>query len=618
MIVDHLAAMESPGAEPDAGRARFAAMRASSHRRLDKYVLLPLLAAGIGGVAAIAGAVGDQERITDAWYGAEVAADGSVRVTESITYDFGATSRHGIFRDVPGLDPPASAGDIRASSLTAPDQFVLESTTVGGEPATRIRIGDPGRTIMQDHTYLIEYPLPPLFQDGELAWDAHGTYWSVGAEEVEAHVVGANEWRNLRCFTGSPGSLSMCDIDQTEPGHLVATARGLGSGEGLTIYALPDTPLERAPALPEAPTDSEQRGFGILTTGLTGAVVALGATVPVSVWARRRGREEAPIGGPADVAFFDPDELVSSHRRIDAADLEEMATTEFQAPRGISSVVGSIVLDESVGSQIFTAWLLESAIRDEIELIPDPEKKKKATLRRGEAAAPPEVEAILASLFAGRDEVELGTYDKPVGKAATELSSILTDWMPNSGFWNPRGNHRRNKTILFGVLGLVVGLAVLALGGFLAARNANALWVGFVIVGAASAGAAMAALVRSWELKIRSPLGSATWLQVESFRRFLHHSEARHVEIAAGYGMLRQYTAWAVALGETSAWTKAVEAAIRDNPALSSSYAGDLAFASSASSVSSWVSSTSTAPSSSGGGGGGAGGGGGGGGGGSW
>ncbi len=251
------------------------------------------------------------------------------------------------------------------------------------------------------------------------------------------------------------------------------------------------------------------------------------------------------------MAFFDPDELVSSHRRIDAADLEALATTEFQAPRGISSVVGSIVLDESVGSQIFTAWLLESAIRKEIELIPDPEDKKRATLRRGEAAAPPEVEAILATLFGGRDEVELGTYDKPVGKAAAELSSSLTDWMPTSGFWNPKGTHRRNKAILFGVLALIGGLVVLALGGFMAARDANALWVSLVIVGAASAGAAMAALVRSWELKVRTPLGSATWLQVESFRRFLHHSESRHVEIAAGYGMLRQYTAWAVALGET-------------------------------------------------------------------
>jgi hypothetical protein len=56
-------------------------------------------------------------------------------------------------------------------------------------------------------------------------------------------------------------------------------------------------------------------------------------------------------------------------------------------------------------------------------------------------------------------------------------------------------------------------------------------------------------------LLVRTETGAALWLRVESFRRFLENSEARHVEEAAEKGVLRHYTAWAVALGETRAWT---------------------------------------------------------------
>jgi uncharacterized membrane protein len=47
-------------------------------------------------------------------------------------------------------------------------------------------------------------------------------------------------------------------------------------------------------------------------------------------------------------------------------------------------------------------------------------------------------------------------------------------------------------------------------------------------------------------------------LRSESFRRFLHASEARHVEWAWTHGLLREYSGWAVALGEADAWSEAL------------------------------------------------------------
>ena len=54
--------------------------------------------------------------------------------------------------------------------------------------------------------------------------------------------------------------------------------------------------------------------------------------------------------------------------------------------------------------------------------------------------------------------------------------------------------------------------------------------------------------------------GSGLWLRTESFRRFLAGSEAHHAEEAAKRGYLREYTAWAVAVGELDRWSRAVAA----------------------------------------------------------
>jgi uncharacterized membrane protein len=164
----------------------------------------------------------------------------------------------------------------------------------------------------------------------------------------------------------------------------------------------------------------------------------------------------------------------------------------------------------------------------------------------------------------------------------------------------------------------VIGLALAFFGGWLANRWGSWLWL--AVAGGAAFGLGAAAVIRSWELYVRTPEGSARWLQIESFRRFLHESEAQHVDYAAERGLLRQYTAWAVALDETEAWTEAVEAAVASNPSLGANLGNQIAFVAAASSFSQATSVASTTPSSSGSGGGGGGGfsGGGGGGGGSW
>ena len=122
-----------------------------------------------------------------------------------------------------------------------------------------------------------------------------------------------------------------------------------------------------------------------------------------------------------------------------------------------------------------------------------------------------------------------------------------------------------------------------------------------MVAGSLLGGGGFAALVRGWELRVRTPFGSGLWLRVESFRRFLHQSETFHAEEAAERGVLREYTAWAVALDEIDRWERAVAGSttIPQDAGLGYVHMAPMLFASTA--------SASTAPSSSGGGGGGGG-----------
>ncbi len=255
------------------------------------------------------------------------------------------------------------------------------------------------------------------------------------------------------------------------------------------------------------------------------------------------------------------------------------------------------------------AWLVSEAIEGSIAIDQDEHRKVQLTrLQFGDPGAVP----VLDAMFHGQPAIELGHYDRSFALGWTMLDNRLQDWMRTSGMWDPAGDRRRTIVRVVGLAMTVVGTLIAAGSAALAARYGPVPLVG-VALGALVAGVGIAFTVRAWELRVRTPLGSAMWLRVESFRRFLAASEAYHAEQAAARGVLREYTAWAVAVGEIDRWTHAMAGAanIPDQSALSYAYLYPVLLTS--------TSSASTAPSSSGGGGvGGVGGGGGGGGGGSW
>ena len=584
-------------------------MRTSSRRKLDGLLLVAgsLVA---GGAGAIGAAVYNEERIDQMWVGAAVRADGLADVHEVIDYNFGnSTGRHGLRRVIPGLGTQSPFSVYSPDG--APDGIAAVSpTTSGGEPGVEIRVGDPVITVSGRHRYVLDYQLPTLVGAGGVAWDAVGTEWDVAVEEAEVHLVAPYELVGPRCQRGATGSEDSCDIEQVAPGHLVAHVADIESGHGVTVRADRGPDLAAAPNLPGAVDLPDRDGAGIAQPAALAAIGALGAAASMSRWVRRAGRERVGVGGPTDAAFADVGSS-TSERLVDSTELASLATTEFAPPEGISAATGGVVHDEAVSSGHKVAWLLEQAISGTIELDDSGSSMRLTRLAPGDAYA----QDVLDTAFGGRDSITLGKYDKRFASGWTELGSKLEAWSKGSGLWDPAGDRRKLRVRLLGFLAMVLGVAGIGVGAAFARRH-DAAWLGLVAPAALVAGAGWAALVRGWELRVRTPQGSALWLRIESFRRFLEHSEAYHAEEAAKRGVLREYTAWAVALGEIGRWKRAVEAStvIPDTAGLH--------YVAMAPILSSSTSTASTAPSSSGsgggGGGGGVGGGGGGGGGGSW
>jgi uncharacterized membrane protein YgcG len=272
--------------------------------------------------------------------------------------------------------------------------------------------------------------------------------------------------------------------------------------------------------------------------------------------------------------------------------------------------MGGIVLAESVQAEHKVAWLIEAAIDGAVELV---DEDGRAVRLQRRAGGSPATNAVLDTAFAGRPELDLGAYDASFARGWSQVGDELAAWQHGSGLWDRAGDRRRAIVRGLGALAAVVGAVGVAGASALAARS-GAQWLPLVAVAAAVAAGGLAAAVRGWELRVRTPQGSGLWLRVESFRRFLAGSEAFHAEEAAKRGVLREYTAWAVAVGEIDRWSRAVatSTAIPQQAGLGYVHMAPLLVAS--------TTAAATAPSSNGGGGGGGsvGGGGGGGGGGSW
>jgi len=224
-------------------------------------------------------------------------ADRTVTIVENITYDFGDTARHGIFRVI----PERYMRDGTAYNL----RFTVTEVTMDGAPvpfdvtrtngSIRFKIGDPNTTVTGRHVYSISYRTDRalnFFDDhSEFYWNVTGNDWDVEIERASFSFLLPENLlvtpQNVRCFTGPYGSMtSECTILEELGGATFVTDDRLPPSEGLSIViALPAGAIL-------APT-SLDRVQMIVTDNFHFAIPFFAIIVMVWLWVMR-GRDPKP------------------------------------------------------------------------------------------------------------------------------------------------------------------------------------------------------------------------------------------------------------------------------------------------------------------------------------
>ena len=252
------------------------------------------------------------DRITDYHTDAVVHEDGTVDVTETITYDFGDLPSPGISRHIPlVLDQNPfrqrvlEIADLEVTSPTGAETRLDDVSVEDGDHVILIGLEDSPEThVTGEQTYEISYTLVGslvvLDDHDEFYWNFVGTDWDVPMENVTVEVT-APEIIEVSCYVGSSGASPCLDYGHSD--GVVRIDQGpLPSGQGLTV----------AVSMPKETVDTSASVWETRPTWVAGpfvvvfAVLVSSAVVLMSVYRRNTERaararfDRLPSGmGPA-------------------------------------------------------------------------------------------------------------------------------------------------------------------------------------------------------------------------------------------------------------------------------------------------------------------------------
>ena len=393
-----------------------------------------------------------EERILRYLSDVQVQEDSSLEVTETI--DLRAENNrinHGIYRDFPTHYRGRNGSQVRVG-------FTFEGATLDGNsvPASaepfangvRIKVGDPDKIVdIGEHSYVLRYRATRQigrFSDyDELYWNATGNGWIFPIDLAVARIrlPAAVTLSRASAYTGPQGSTeSNAEVSDRKPGEIsFRTTQPLGAYEGLTVaVAFPKGVVAEAP--------SSQRAawwladYGPPALGLLG-LIGLLAFYYVA-W-QRAGRD--PRAGTVVPIFSPPDDLSPAGMRY----VTKMGADNraFAAALVDMGVKGHVKLVEEEGG-----WLSSNKTRIDRSASATP--------------LAPEEQAALDGLCSPGESIMMEQKNHAVfSSAKNSLSEILKTKYEGKSFKRNYGWAAAGLLAFVAVLWLTASAVVLALDG---------------------------------------------------------------------------------------------------------------------------------------------------------
>jgi hypothetical protein len=495
----------------------------------------------------------------------EIQQDGSLRITETIDYDFGIAERHGIYRDVPTRLEYDDTYD-RLYPLTVESVTASGGASAGYEVEdiaggkSRIKIGDADETISGTHRYSIVYRVDAAmngFEDhDELYWSAIGLEWSVPILQANVLVTAPAPVTATLCFRGAEGSALACDVDRSNGDHARFAHAGLGPYEGLAVVvALPKGSVTSTePILKER--WSIERAFSLspVTGGLAG-VLLVGAVGAVGALLWRGGRDRRFRGSPIDQVMGNPD---GSDESVPLFDADSEAPVEFAPPDDMRPGQMGTLIDEQANTLDVSATIVDLAVRGHLMIQEIPKEgwfgsPDWTLIRLGESEDGLLIyeKRLLNGLFKDGSEVTISDLKNTFAKRLEGVEESMYVDAVNRGWFRVRPDKVRDSWRTRGVL-------LLVLGG--AATFALARWTHLGLLGIPVIVAALVMIVGASRMPSRTAHGTAMLRRVRGFRRVIETAETHMSQWAEKEMVFTRFLPYAVVFGCTDRWARAFEA----------------------------------------------------------
>lgn len=508
-----------------------------------------------------------------------VDADGSVQVTETITYLFSGYGRHGIYRDLvtqvqfdDDHDRRYEITDMHISSPTGADTSYTIGEKTASDGRTRYdsyRIGSASSYVDATETYVLSYDIRGALnaqQDGdtEFYWNATGNSWDAQVENVTITAEVPGGATQVACFAGPRGYDTPCSESAIQDGKAVFGAPGpsSGTGWGVTIdVGIAPSKVEADKIIVDKPTYWNQNGFTPVNGALAGAGVL--AIAAYGVRTRRAGRDMRFVGiAPGIVPSRE--ELGAHGGGIGEApdDGSIRPPVAFSPPRGVSPAEASYLRRPGPDDDQLSATVLDLAQRGVLRVIGDRAAGGDRTLQLIDPSLVkyPHEAALVKSMFASGSTLELTTdnppgVDPPLYRPNRALRANLGRQMSGRGWFRGAVGGTRSTLRGLGGLLLLLGLAGLAYS-VAATETSEHTGVGIWAMASAVAGLVLLAMSRGGRGQGRTATGRAVMDQVEGFETYLRTAEADQLRFEEGEDIFSKYLPWAVVFDVAERWTR--------------------------------------------------------------
>jgi hypothetical protein len=560
----------------------------------------------------------------------DIHADGSMRVTETIAYDFGSTGKHGIFRNIPDTfeynaenNRVYPIDDMKVTRDGKSEKFDESSQN----KQHIVKIGDKDHTLNGVHTYVLTYTVKGAinaFSDHEeLYWNAVGDEWQVPIQNATAEVTGPAAVQRVTCYAGPLKSTTPCGQATKDGSSAKFSTAGIGDGKALTVVVAypagsisnPGPILKRRPNIANGlhPTPVNLGG---------GALVAVLGSAGALFAAYRVGRDRRYVGTLPGLVPGYGEQAVEERKPLGD---KPPVVVEFGVPDGIRPGQVGTLQDERADVVDVTATIVDFAVRGHLHIKELGGNNWELTrLTPAHPSFLPYERSLFSALFNNRDSVTLSQLKETFASDLSKVRGLLYTDMVAQGWYKRSPQATRTIARIVSFLGvLVAGAIALVL----------ALFTPFGLIGFGLVVAAIVLFIVSGTFPARTGKGSAALSRLQGLRLYISQAEAAQIQFQERIRVFSELMPYAIVFGLADHWASVFQRIGAFNGTSGGPelywYAGPLgwsfgSFNHSINSFSSQVGTaiSSTPPSASGssgfGGGGFSGGGGGGGGGGSW